>query len=106
MKRIADIIAESQGNVTYDEISCLDLTLGVAAQIASLKEDLLQVEYPDNILLDVGWFPSFDIDGHFKVQVIKEGDWENPLWQKDANDYETLIGVLGGAFAFTEVISR
>ena len=44
-----------------------------------LKEDLIQIKYKDEYLIDVGWYPEFDEDGSFKILVIKSFDWENPL---------------------------
>ena len=39
------------------------------------KEDLLQVVYHDNILLDVGWYASTKA---YHIYVIVDYDWENP----------------------------
>lgn len=51
--------------VLYDELS--SVTEGTAALAwDSLKEDMLQVEYPENILLDVGWYPSLTRKELFK----------------------------------------
>ena len=63
--------------VLYDELS--SVTDGTAALAwDSLKEDMLQVEYPENILLDVGWYPSFDPEGTFQVRVVKDFQWDVP----------------------------
>lgn len=63
--------------VLYDELS--SVTEGTAALAwDSLKEDMLQVEYPENILLDVGWYPSFDPEGTFQVRVVKDFQWDVP----------------------------
>lgn len=42
----------------------------------NLREDLLQVVFPENYLLDVGWYGS--VNG-FIVQIIRDGDWGNPV---------------------------
>lgn len=39
------------------------------------KEDLLQVVYPNNILLDVGWYASTNA---YHIYVIVQNDWEHP----------------------------
>ena len=41
-----------------------------------LKEDLLQVEYPNGFIIDVGWYGE---KNGFIVNVIKDSDWENPV---------------------------
>lgn len=47
-----------------------------------LKEDLLQVIYDNNYIIDIGWYPEFDENGSFRVSVIKEYQWDNPIFQK------------------------
>ncbi len=39
------------------------------------KEDLLQVVYPNNILLDVGWYAATKA---YHIYVIVHDDWEHP----------------------------
>jgi len=39
-----------------------------------LKEDMLQAEYPENLLLDAGYYQD-----RFKIYLIAEYDWEHPL---------------------------
>lgn len=39
------------------------------------KEDLLQVVYDDNILLDVGWYAATKA---YHIYVIVNNDWERP----------------------------
>lgn len=47
----------------------------------NLSEDLLQIEFASlNIIVDLGWYGDFETnDGYFKIFVIKNSDWENPL---------------------------
>jgi len=46
-----------------------------------LKEDLLQIEFEKlNLILDLGWYGEItNNNGSFKIFVIKNHDWENPL---------------------------
>ncbi|MDC9624019.1 hypothetical protein PSI22_20900 [Xenorhabdus sp. XENO-7] len=55
-------------------------------QLDELKEDMLQVEFPNGYLLDIGWRSSFEIDGQFKLALIKDFNWENPIYLDSAND--------------------
>ena len=59
-------------------------------QIDLLKEDLLQVNYDNNYLIDVGWYPEFDEEGIFRVSVIKDYQWDNPILQKSCRDLSLL----------------
>lgn len=52
-----------------------------------LKEDISQVQYPDDLLLDVGFYGK-----QYKIFVIKNLNWEEPekayrKWYKDKNDF-------------------
>ncbi|WP_225908810.1 hypothetical protein [Pseudomonas lactucae] len=78
-----------QGNITYDELSLLEDS-AIEDQVQNLKEDMLQVEYPDGFLLDVGWFPSFDAKGHFQIKIIKDYDWNSPTLTLIAHSIDTL----------------
>lgn len=66
-----------QGKITYDELSMLQ-DLGIEQQAHNLKEDMLQVEYPDGFIIDVGGYPSFDAKGHFQIKVVKDHEWDYP----------------------------
>ncbi|WP_141064934.1 hypothetical protein [Pseudomonas lactucae] len=78
-----------QGTITYDELSLLENS-AIEDQVHNLKEDMLQVEYPDGFLLDVGWFPSFDAKGHFQIKIIKDHDWDSPTLTLTARSIDTL----------------
>lgn len=67
------------GTITYHECylkSCLPL----CQQIDFLKEDMLQIEFGHGYLLDVGWQPSFERDGSFKISLIKDYQWDTPVF--------------------------
>ena len=56
--------------ILYDELGMLEEQVGLSDQLCLLKEDLLQVESADgSYLLDVGWYPEFDMAGHFEVKM-------------------------------------
>lgn len=59
-------------------------------QIDLLKEDLLQVSYDNDYLIDIGWYPEFDEEGNFRVSVIKDYQWDNPILQKSCRDLNLL----------------
>lgn len=79
-----------KGRITYDDLSSLENT-NTSCQIEALKEDLLQVEYPEVYLIDVGWYPSFDINGYFQIRAIKDYDWGAPLFLSKARTIPALV---------------
>jgi hypothetical protein len=54
-------------------------------------EDLLQVAYPKNILFDVGFYASGSV---FRLYIIKNNDWENPVFKKSTSSLKELLDVI------------
>ena len=81
------------GKITYDEFSSLQ-NLSAEHQLQNLKEDMLQVEYPNDFLLDVGWYPSFDTEGCFQVKIIKDFDWDFPILSLTSKSIESICSLL------------
>ena len=49
-----------------------------------LSEDMLQVEFPNNYLLDMGWYgKSFTLHGVFIIYIIKDFRWDNPIYKEE-----------------------
>lgn len=57
-----------------------------------LKEDMFQAEYPDNLLLDAGYYQD-----RFKIYVIAEYDWEHPLAVYECNTPDELLKTMNTA---------
>ncbi|WP_241177130.1 hypothetical protein [Citrobacter portucalensis] len=87
-------------NNIYDELSGLDFTKKVSDEVTRLDEDLLQLVFNDKLIIDVGWYPPFDENGEFIIQMIQNSNWENPSvtissgWDKNEL-IEKLNKVLG-----------
>ena len=79
------------GNLIYWDLDDLDLTKKFIHQIDILKEDLAQIAYPNNILLDLGWYPSFDATGSFVLTLIKDENWDTPIEKSELCNIEELI---------------
>lgn len=61
--------------------------------IKNLKEDMLQVIYPKNYLLDVGWYGS--MQGYI-IYIIKNNDWENPVAKTQKNYFDLQEAITFG----------
>lgn len=90
-----NILEKSIGIITYDDFSTLDISLGITGNIDNLKEDLLQIEYPNsNLILDLGWYPSFDEKGTFSLSIIKDFDWEKPIKIEKCKSFNSLSNLI------------
>ncbi len=87
------------GKIIYDEFH-VDFTKSFLEQIDSLKEDLLQVKYTDDYLLDLGWYPEYKVDGKFVVQLIKDRNWDAPVYRACCKSQEQLRQILETAINF------
>ena len=96
-----DKFIPNKGTVVYDDFN-IDFTKPIKIQIDSLKEDLLQISFSENIILDLGWYPEYNIRGNFVLQIIKEYDWENPIYKKkihySSDIYQIINDILNTVF--------
>lgn len=65
------------------------------------KEDMLQVEYPNCLLLDMGWYQD-----RYIISVIHNFDWANPVQQYETTETNQLPALLMEAVYLVEKESR
>ncbi len=46
--------------------------------VQNLLQDMLQIVLPDDIVIDVGWYPDWDPNGRYRVMVFQD-DVDHPL---------------------------
>jgi hypothetical protein len=102
-KMINTLVSEYGGQIVFDDLSLLNLEDSLGEQVESLKEDLFQATFSKDRILDIGWYPSFDVTGRFHVKLIENYDWDNPLFSETANDFDDLLIVVESAVKKTKV---
>ena len=65
------------------------------------KEDMLQVEYPNSFLLDMGWYQD-----RYIISVIHNFDWANPVQQYETTETNQLPKLLTEAVRLVEKESQ
>ena len=65
------------------------------------KEDMLQVEYPNCFLLDMGWYQD-----RYIISVIHNFDWANPVQQYETTETNQLSKLLTEAVRLVEKESQ
>ncbi|MEG7334782.1 hypothetical protein [Bacillus sp. 0102A] len=69
------------------------------AWLFDFNQDLLQISHKTkNLLLDVGWYPEGDPTGSYGIELIKNGDWENPVEDIMCTELKELIKQLDHIF--------
>lgn len=99
-RSLYDILRTGRGEVMRDKIfksgqlvyaACsIDFARPFAEQADNLTEDLRQVSYGADLLLDAGWYPEGDAEGGFIVQLIRAGAWDDPLYKHSARQEKEL----------------
>lgn len=88
-----ELIDFKAGKITYNEFN-IDFSKPFKTQLDCLAEDLLQVEYDDGYIIDLGWYPELDENGCFVVYVIRNFEWLMPLFEKRAYTKNELKQIL------------
>ena len=68
-------------HIKYNALSEYDIIKDGAEYSYELCEDMLQVEN-QNLLIDLGWYPSGDIEGNYKLYMLDKNEecpFESPL---------------------------
>lgn len=65
------------------------------------KEDMLQVEYPNGFLLDMGWYQN-----RYIVSIIQNFDWEYLVKQYETAERKKLSTLLTKVVRFVEKESQ
>lgn len=81
------------GKIVFNEFH-IDFSVDFFKQLECLLEDLLQVSYADNILLDVGGYPEYEENENLVVQVILDKNWDTPIYQSKSNNKKGFINGL------------
>lgn len=71
-------------------------------QLSHLKEDLLQISYKNGYIIDLGWYPEFDINGMFKIYIIQNHQWDNPIKEIKCNDIALIEKHIYDCMSFVE----
>ena len=77
------------GKVVYNSF-IISFDIPFERQIDSLNEDLVQVEYANGYIIDIGWYPEMDPAGILIVQLIHEHDWDKPVRKSRVTSIEEL----------------
>ena len=93
-KYIDDFIDFGPGHQYHCSNIHIEYNKPLYKQIDILREDMFFVEYGDdslNFVVDVGWYRSFDIKGRFRVVLVKNSDWYEPVMSIECKSIRSLI---------------
>jgi hypothetical protein len=82
------------GEIIFDDISKLDQAEDIMLVLDDLKEDLFQVSFPFDQLIDIGWYPEFSENGCFRVVLLSGCNWVAPVYSEKATSWGGLEDAL------------
>ncbi|MEZ4361925.1 MAG: hypothetical protein R3B48_17170 [Kofleriaceae bacterium] len=92
-----DDIDWGPGEVVHWSLEKFDADRSLQEQLDELREDLAQVRFDEHTLLDLGWYPECDADGAFVVTVVRNEDWDEPVFREAAKAVPSLHSALARA---------
>lgn len=60
----------------------------------TLSQDLMYIEKKGRKVtlgIDVGWYPEMDPDGCYRIEVIRNDEWDKPLEKYESRDIDDII---------------
>ena len=86
------------GKIVFNDMETLS-DVPLIEQMDLLEEDLLQVEFPRTLLLDVGWYGEYPT-GQFIVYILLNQNWSNPVWRRETSSTADLREILKDAVQY------
>ena len=77
------------GKIEYDQFN-INFDISFKDQPESLLEDLLQVNYQNRYIIDLGWYPEFDSNGSFIIYIIGDYNWDRPIKTRKCREKKDL----------------
>lgn len=93
------------GKVTYNSFS-IDFNMPFSSQLDELNEDLIQVEFDKEFLLDIGWHPERDAKGRIIVRLIHGYRWDYPIIKAETIEYDELLNIINNIMTEIESITE
>lgn len=74
----------------YDEWN-INWNVPLNRQVDKLHEDLIQIEFIRGYIMDIGWYPEHNIEGQFIGLLIRNNDWEKPIYNIETNNIGAIV---------------
>ena len=78
------------GKVVYNTFN-IDYAKPFIEQLVELNEDLIQVEYGSEYILDIGWYPEGDENGRIIIQLVHNNKWDKPIVREEQIEKNSLL---------------
>lgn len=81
--------------IEYNNFTEYDMDIHGSKDLFELNEDLLRLcNEKANLIIDLGWYPSHDINGKYLLLLVKDYKWDCPLEQIASNSKKEIIAYI------------
>lgn len=81
--------------IIYNNFTEYDIHIHDKKDSFELHEDLLQLYHEKaNLLIDLGWYPSYDINGNYLLLLVQNSQWNCPLEQISSTSKKEIIAYI------------
>ena len=81
--------------IQYNSFTEYDIEIHGLNDLLELNEDLLQLyNEKANLIIDLGWYPSHNIDGNYILRLVKNYKWDCPLEQITSKSKREIIACI------------
>lgn len=80
MYKLQPLRLQTGWKIEFNNFTEYDMTIHGKHDCYKLHEDLLQLlNEKANLIIDLGWYPSYDENGNYILLLIKNYNWDSPL---------------------------
>lgn len=81
--------------IEYNNFTEYDLAIHDLNDLFELNEDLIQLHNEKaNLTIDLGWYPSHNINGNYLLLLVKDYKWDYPLEQITSKNKSEIIACI------------
>ena len=78
--------------VRWNDFSEYNMAVHGPEDAFELHEDLLQLFHEKTgLTIDLGWYPSYDPEGHYLLLLVKDCGWDRPLEMVETRSKAVVI---------------
>lgn len=69
----------------------LNPKLSIEAQVDILAAHMLTIAFGEGqYIIDIGWYPFYNLYGSFRIYIIENQDWQNPIFEERPTTLDAL----------------
>ena len=81
--------------IEFNNFTEYDIDIHGEKDSFELHEDLLRLSNEKaNLIIDLGWYPSYDISGNYLLLLVRDCKWDCPLEEVSSKSKKEIIACI------------